>query len=36
MERDLVYVIPGESFTAAPSWSLEKLIERAEHRGDKH
>jgi predicted RNA-binding Zn-ribbon protein involved in translation (DUF1610 family) len=30
-----VKVIPGESFAATLSWSLEKLIERAERRGDE-
>jgi hypothetical protein len=33
--RDLVFIIPGESFNISPSWSLEALIERAERRGDE-
>jgi hypothetical protein len=27
MERDLVYVIPGETWDTSPSWPLEKYIE---------
>ena len=35
MERDLVYVIPGETWDTSPSWPLERYIERAERRGDE-
>jgi hypothetical protein len=35
MGRDLMYVTPGEIFDTTPSWSLEKLIEQAERRGDE-
>ena len=34
MKRDLVYVIPGETWDTTPSWPFEKYIERAERRGD--
>jgi hypothetical protein len=35
MESDLVYIIPGEALDVGYSWSLEKLIERMDRRGDE-
>jgi hypothetical protein len=35
MESGLVYVIPGEALDVGHSWSLEKLIERMDCRGDE-